>query len=426
MTPAVADQSLPRLLNGIGERQMVSLTGHLEVHGALPETRKRDAGQIIEVVRRAGLLGHGGAAFPTALKLRAVAARRGPKVVVANGTEGEPASKKDRVLLRETPHLVLDGAALAARAVGAREAIIAIAERDERSFSSLERALEARRAAGLRGEPRFRVFAAPDRYLSGQEAALVNLLNGGEALPTFGPRPSERGVGRRPTLVQNVETLAHMSLIARHGADWFRGLGTERDPGSALVTVSGAVARPGVYEIAHGTALADLLAGAGLNDDLRAVLVGGYSGSWLAAGEVAGVKLSSEHLARYDATLGAGVVVALASTACAVAETSRIADYFAAESSGQCGPCVNGLGAIADTVQQLASGTADRDAERRLARWTAELPRRGACAHPDGAARFVASALRVFGEEFRDHAGHGACERCAHAPVLPTPISAAY
>jgi NADH:ubiquinone oxidoreductase subunit F (NADH-binding) len=412
--------SLPRLLQGVGERQMSTLSEHLAVHGPLPEVRKRERDHLIELIERAGLTGHGGAAFPTARKLRAVAARRGSKIVVANGTEGEPASKKDRVLCREAPHLVLDGAALAAAAVGAREAIIAVCERDLRSYDRLSHALAERGPGGSR----FKIAATPYGYLSGQESALISLLNGGEAKPTFAARPSERGVNGRPTLVQNVETLAHIALIARHGSEWFRALGTERSPGSALVTISGAVARPGVYEVDHGTAIESLRTTAGLDAGLQGVLVGGYFGSWLAPSELPDARLSAEHLRPYGASLGAGVIVALGNQACAVSECRRVADFFAAESAGQCGPCVHGLGAIADTVQQLATGTADREAPLRLERWAAELPRRGACAHPDGASRFVASSLRVFEAEFRDHARHGACERCAAAPVLPTAAGA--
>jgi NADH:ubiquinone oxidoreductase subunit F (NADH-binding) len=407
---------LPRLLRGVGQAPMTALNNHLDVHGPLPDAHRGDRGRLIELIDRSGLTGYGGAAFPTARKLRAVASRRGAKVVVANGTEGEPASKKDRVLLREAPHMVLDGVAAVAQTVGARDAIIAICERDDRGFVALSEAL-AQRQLPVDVE----LFLAPESYLSGQESALVNLLNGGEAKPSFGARPYERGVARRPTVVQNVETLAHIALIARHGPDWFRAIGTPADPGSALVTVGGAVERPGVYEIAHGNGLAELLAQAGGERQLRAVLVGGYFGTWLAAAEFCDARLASEDLSQYGAALGAGVIFALGAKGCAVAETSRIADYFADESAGQCGPCVNGLGAIADTLQQVATGTADRDATRRLARWSSQLRRRGACAHPDGAARFVASSLRVFADEFHDHARHGACELCAGTPVLPVP-----
>ena len=412
---------LPRLLIGIGDRPITELEAHLDLYGPLPDPRKFSPAQLIELVEQAGLRGRGGASFPVATKLRAVAARRKPKVLVANGSEGEPASKKDRVLLRELPHLVLDGAAVAARAIGAGEAIIAVSESDNRGARSVARALRERRDARLPGEPRFALVAVPESFITGQESALVNALSGGEAKPSFGTRPFERGVRRRPTLMQNVETLAHVALIARHGAGWFRHLGTEGDPGSALITLSGAVASPGVYEIELGMELTELLDSAGVTDELAAVLIGGYFGSWLPASQAPELRLSPEHLAQHDASLGAGVIVALGGGACPVVETARIADYLAGQSAGQCGPCVNGLGAIADTVRQVASGTAIGGARQDLERWTSELPHRGACQYPDGAARFIASALHVFADAFRDHAQRGPCQRCSRIPVLPLP-----
>jgi NADH:ubiquinone oxidoreductase subunit F (NADH-binding) len=422
----VTDCRLPRLLSGVSDRPVTDFESHLALHGPLPELAKWAPGQIIDVIKQSGLRGRGGASFPVARKLTAVASRRGPRIVVANGTEGEPASKKDRVLLRELPHLVIDGAVIAAHAVGTGEAIIAVPEGHGRTARSLELALRQRTDAGRRGEPRFALVDVPERYLSGQESALVNFLSGGPARPTFRTRPFEHGVRRRPTLVQNVETLAHLALIARHGPTWFRQLGTAQDPGSTLVTLSGAVSSPGVYEIEHGMPLSTLLDSAGVSDDLNAVLIGGYFGSWLPATHIPRLLLSPRYLAEHGASLGAGVIVALGGSACPVAETMRIADYFAAQGAGQCAPCVNGLGAIADTVQQLATGTAPATAQSDLERWASELPGRGACQHPDGAARFLASALRVFADDFREHARRGRCERCSHAPVLPSPLASAH
>ena len=421
------DQLLPRLLAGVGEHAMEQLEQHLDVHGPPPDLRRWAPEHLIGLVESAGLRGHGGASFPVARKMRAVASRRGPAFVVANGSEGEPASKKDRALLREAPHLVLDGAAVAARSVRAREAIVAVSGQDQRTVRSLHVALCARAAAGLDGDPRFELFEIEPCYLAGQETALVAAVNGAAAKPTFAPpMPFERGVRGRPTLVQNVETLAHLALIARHGASWFRELGTSCDPGSALVTVSGAVAAPGVYEIEHGMPLSELLDVAGLTDRLAAVLAGGYFGTWLTPEVASEARLAGEHLSEYGATLGAGVIVALGADACPVAETARIADWFAAESAGQCGPCVNGLDAIAGTVHQLATGTAAPTAWGDLERWARDTRRRGACQHPDGAIRFVTSALRTFEPELRDHARRGPCERCANPPVLPAPIHARF
>jgi NADH:ubiquinone oxidoreductase subunit F (NADH-binding) len=415
------ERDLPRLLTGVGDHAL-DLSQHLDLHGAPPDLHRARPKQLLALTEASGLRGHGGAAFPMARKMRAVASRRGPAIVLANGAEGEPASKKDRVLLGRVPHLVLDGAAVAARATGAREAIIAVPARAERSLRSLKFALIERHEARLPGDPRFDLHPIEERYISGQETALVNAVNGGPGKPTFTPpRPFERGIRRRPTLVQNVETLAHLALIARHGAEWFRRLGTARDPGSALVTVSGAVAAPGVYEIEHGMPLAELLELAGASrTELRAILVGGYFGSWISAEDARHARLSGEHLAAYRASLGAGVILALDTGACPVAETSRVAAFLAGESAGQCGPCVHGLDSIAHTVHALATGTADAAAYGDLARWLRELPGRGACQHPDGAARLIASALRVFADEFHDHALRGPCSVCGARHVLPT------
>jgi NADH:ubiquinone oxidoreductase subunit F (NADH-binding) len=414
------EQLLPRLLAAVAE-QPASLDEHLELHGPPPDLRRADPRQLIAEVEASGLRGHGGAAFPVARKMRAVASRRGPAIVLANAAEGEPASKKDRVLISRLPHLVLDGAAVAARATGAREVILAVPARAQRSLRSLEFALIERHQARLPGEPRFELHPIHERYISGQETALVDAVNGGPGKPTFTPpRPFERGARRRPTLVQNVETLAHVALIARHGADWFRQLGTREHPGTALVTISGALSAPGVYEIEHGTLLADLLELAGAAGGLRAILLGGYFGSWIDAADAPYARLANEHLAGYGATLGAGVIVALGRDACPVAETSRVADFLAGESAGQCGPCVHGLDSIAYTVHALATGTAGPGAQADLDRWLRELPRRGACQHPDGAVRFIESALRVFAQEFYEHAEHGPCPACSRRSVLPT------
>jgi NADH:ubiquinone oxidoreductase subunit F (NADH-binding) len=417
---------LPRLLRGVGAEPTATLQSHLGLHGRAPDLRRSAPSQLIDEVEASGLRGRGGAAFPVAVKLRATAGRRGHKLVLANAAEGEPASKKDRALLRELPHLVLDGVAFAATAVGAREAIIAIPESDQGSIQSMERALDERRAAGLPGDPSLTLFLTPKRYIVGQETALINLINTGDARPAFGTRPFERGVRHQPTLVQNVETLAHMALIGRHGARWFRELGTPEDTGSALITVSGALEAPGVYEIEQGTPLLDVLETAGAESRLAAVLVGGYFGAWIEGDEAPRVLLSRAELAPYGASLGAGIIIALSQDSCGVAETARVAAYLAGEGAGQCGPCVNGLGAIADTLQRLATGTADPGAGRDLERWCQELPRRGACAHPDGAVRFVSSALRVFGAEFDDHARRGRCARCGATPVLPVPVREPY
>jgi len=418
---------LPRLLAGIPAHGPMNLEDHLVVHGPAPASARRRGRRgespLIEQIAQAGLRGHGGAGFPTATKLRAVADSRGRAIVVVNAAEGEPASLKDRTLMHALPHLVLDGAQLAADAVGADELIVCVCESAPASIDSVAQAISERgHLSG--GTARTHIAAVPGHYVAGQESALVNHLNGGPAIPTFTPpMVFQQGVRRRPTLVANAETLAHLALIARHGPEWFRQLGTPSQPGSALVTLSGVVAHPGVYEIEHGASLVSLIeAAGGALGDPRALLVGGYGGSWIAGQFLRGVALSDEHLAPHAASLGAGVVALLSEDACPVAETARVTRWLSEQSAGQCGPCVHGLDSIASSVQEIASGLAQANATQRIARLAALVRRRGACGHPDGTARFVTSALDAFAPELADHARHGPCEDCARPAQLPLPV----
>lgn len=410
---------LPRLLAGVTSADApATLDEHRSVYGRLPSPGAVDLPALVEA---SGLLGRGGAGFPTATKLRAVAARRGRPVVVANGTEGEPISGKDKVLLRYLPHLVLDGAAAAAQALGAREAIVAVSRTDREGLDALSAAI-AERGAGLDKRVRLRAVAVPDGFVAGEETALVQFLNRGVAKPTFTPPlPFERGVGKAPTLVQNVETLAQLALIARFGPVWFREVGTADEPGSVLVTISGAVAEPGVYEVALGTPLRELVALAGgVTEHVRAFLVGGFFGSWLGEREAADASLLEADLRTRGGRLGARAIVVLPTSACGICETAAAMRYLADSRAGQCGPCVYGLDAIARSLQRLAAR--DRlDERKQLARWIAQVRGRGACRHPDGAAAFTTSALRVFAHEAERHL-RGRCE--AKRRVLPTPAVA--
>jgi NADH:ubiquinone oxidoreductase subunit F (NADH-binding) len=411
----------------------MGLAQHLAIHGPAPvanERRRRrgrnHANALIEEIERSGLLGRGGAAFPTAAKMRAVAGRGRHTIVVANAAEGEPASLKDRMLLETLPHLVLDGGILAGQAIGAEELILCVCESAVASFESLARAIEEHSTSRASGpSPRLHLTTVPRGYVTGQESALVNHLSGGPAKPTFTPPlPFEAGVRRRPTLVDNVETLAHIALIARHGADWFRRLGTPAQPGSTLVTLSGPVSHPGVYEIEHGASLASLIdAGGGTTARVRAALLGGYGGAWVDGEHIGDLMLSNEHLAPYGASLGAGVVLLLSEHACPVAETTRVARWLAQESAGQCGPCVHGLDALAATVQEIAGGVAAADTAQRIARLASLTRGRGACRHPDGAVQFILSALQTFAPELADHAAHGRCDACARPAELPLPVA---
>jgi NADH:ubiquinone oxidoreductase subunit F (NADH-binding) len=373
---------------------------------------------MVDEIERSGLRGRGGGSFPTFRKWRGVAdaARTRPAVVVVNASEGEPLSAKDRTLLLYRPHLVLDGAVVAAETVGAEEVVVYLNRASPDAVRVVRRALRERRRAGV-DRVRVRIVVTAHRYIAGESSSVVRRISGGPSKPQFAPpHPSARGVNGRPTLVQNAETLAHVALVARFGPSWFRERGTDEIPGTALVTLTGNVAWPGVYEIDIGSTLAGVLGtGGGVVAPPGGALVGGYFGSWLGPDDLDDVRLGTDHLA-----LGCGVVGVLDDQSCGIAEAARIVTYLAKESAGQCGPCVYGLRAIAETMTRVAASKADRGDLVRLDRWTAMVGGRGGCRHPDGAIKNLTSALEAFADDLDGHLQGRQCPGWRQAS-LPAP-----
>ena len=403
--------SVPRLLATAGDP---SFEGHFRTWGQMPG----GGPSLIDEIERAGLRGRGGATFPTYRKLAAVSAGRRP-IVVANGTEGEPASIKDKALMVSAPHLVLDGVSIAADTIGAGEAVVCVDRSDAASIRALTRAL-SERASLSADQVSIRLEAAPSRYVTGEESALVHWLNGGDAKPTFvPPRPFERGVRGRPTLVNNVETLAHLALVARYGAGWFRSLGTQDDPGTVLVSVVGDVGNPGAYEFAFGTPVEEVFRAAGTGSSAQSVLAGGYAGTWLPGSTASKLTLDRASFASAGAVIGCGSIIVLSEGSCGLAATAQIVRWMAGQSAGQCGPCVNGLPAIANAVDALVAGDHRRRWHQQLLVWLDMAEGRGACHHPDGTVRMVRSALKIFAREIDNHRRHGPCKPGPRVVALP-------
>ncbi|WFB10929.1 ferredoxin [Streptomyces sp. LX-29] len=400
--PTLACVGPPRLLAGLDEVARLDRVAHLTVHGALPELR---ADELVELAENIDLRGRGGAGFPFARKLRAVTAsarrRDGRTAVVVNGSEGEPSCLKDTALWLHTPHLVLDGAQLAAEALGAEEVAVGVTRPDvERS---IREAIAQRAPSG--GCP-MRVTLLPERFVTGEGTALTSGLNRGPALPSGRKvRSSDSGLSSLPTLLSNTETFAQLAVAARLGALPYREAGLPTEPGTLLLTVAGRQ----VVETPTGVPLTYVLQLSG-TDAGQGVLVGGYHGRWLGPEAARAATVSRASLSAYDAVLGAGAVLPLPHDTCPAGETLQVARWMAAESAGQCGPCVLGLPAMADALARVVYG-GGRTAFEALHGRVRAVRGRGACSHPDGTSSFVASALAAFPEEFEEHAFGSGCGR---------------
>ena len=376
-----------------------------------------------DTVRASGLLGRGGAGFPMATKLDLAAASPGTPIVVVNASEGEPASRKDHTLLELRPHLILDGAHVAATAVGADEIVVYSHHANWRANAALLRALGERRDAGRANLP-VRVINAPDRYVAGETSAVVSYLSGNGALPRRGAQPAAKvGIAGRPTVVNNAETFAHLALIARFGPAWFSQAGTPEAPGSTLITLAGSVAVPGlVVEIVGPVTIGHVLESmGGLDAAPRAVLLGGYGGTWITGEAAWCTPLERHHLGARGLSLGCGLLAVLDDDACGLVETARLLRWLAGQSSGQCGPCVFGLPALAELVDDIAAGTSRRADLRRLREHAASVRGRGACGHPTGAVNLVESALETFTPELAMHLRGEVCDPSGGPAPFPLP-----
>lgn len=418
-TTVAAPTNLPWILAGPAHSGPESLAGHLERLGPRPV----GSAATIVALAESGLRGRGGAHFPAAQKWEAVKHKSsGHAVVLVNGAEGEPASRKDQTLMSLRPHLVLDGALIAAEAVGASEVILYIGRPFSHANAAVQAALKERRRARDVAMP-IRVVAAPHRYVAGEASAAVHRINGGDAKPTaMPPRPFQRGVKGQPTLVQNVETLALSALIARFGSSWFRSRGTRSAPGAMLLTVGGHGVRDDVYEVEQGSRLGNVVRMAeGEIERTSALLVGGYFGSWVSGERAESLILDAEALADEGIRLGCGVIYVLPPGACGVVETARILRFLARESAKQCGPCIYGLEALATVMAKIAAGRARALDHVSVRRWADQLAHgRGACRHPDGAVGLLQSAMKVFAADFEQHRS-GLCSATRMNAGLPIP-----
>ncbi|MDJ0466830.1 NADH-quinone oxidoreductase subunit NuoF family protein [Streptomyces sp. H27-C3] len=418
--PEVRVVGLPQLTTGFDLVERLDLGMHLKVHGPLePMSGER----LAELADAISLRGRGGAGFPFGKKLRAVAQasiRRGVRpVVVINGSEGEPACRKDTVMLNRAPHLVLDGALLAAEALGARTLVVAVTRNS--TEASIRAAFAERGLSDRRGQQlRARIVRTPERMVSGEASALIRAANGGPALPPGRrERAAETGVGGAPTLLSNTETYAQLAVAARIGARRYCHTGLESEPGTVMLTISGAVSRPMVVEVPTGVPLRYVLQLAGAPPLPQGVLTGGYHGNWIDAVAAHDAVISRESLASFGGALGAGAILPIGPETCPLGESLRVANWLAAETAGQCGPCRLGLPAAAGGLSDVLNGGGQAALEA-LRQVTQAVKGRGACKHPDGSVRFFMSTLSAFTDDLAAHVLGNGCGR-ETTGVLPLP-----
>ena len=340
------------------------------------------------------LRGRGGAGFPAAIKLATAHHRKA--LVVVNASEGEPASRKDAALMALAPHVVLDGAVAVAHALKTREVHIVVPSELPSIGFGIEKALTERADAGER--IKWQIHDAAPRFVAGEASAVLELLAGRENLPVTTWRPQAiSGYKKRPTLLSNAETFAHLGHLARVGAHGYAAFGTAAEAGTTLLTLRGDGWDPVVREVAYGTLLSEVLTESEMGQPL---LLGGYHGTWLKPAQMRGLAVSRIDIAAAGATLGAGVMLPLSQGWCPLVRTEALVDYLAGQSAKRCGPCFNALPALAEALRDLVHRGGP---VRQVEELCGIVVKRGACAHPDGTARLVTSMLKRFPEEVDLH-----------------------
>src|SRR6202522_311575 len=385
--PAIMRIGAARMTAGLDRMGRLDLVAHTEIFGPLP---RMSAQQLLELTAQVDLRGQGGAAFPFARKLKAVvdAAKKAgePPIVVVNGTEGEPGSYKDKMLMIRSPYLILSGAALVAEALDTEEIIVGVTG-NELANRSIEAAIAAE--PGLRRL--VRVVQLPERFISGESGALVRGINGKKPVPPGRKTlASDRGVADLPTLLSNASTFAQLAVLALLGPERFAAVGVPEEPGTVLLSVSGSAKHPAVVECPTGLPLGAVLdvcqapAGDG-------VLVGGYHGMWLDAETAYQVPIGREGLPSAGGTFGSGIVLPLGDGTCPLGEGSRIANYLAGGAAGPWGPCKLGLPTIARALAAIVDGSGGIEALDLARRAATTVNGRGACSHPAGPPPFLLS-----------------------------------
>ncbi|MEW6611109.1 NADH-quinone oxidoreductase subunit NuoF [Thermithiobacillus tepidarius DSM 3134] len=377
---------------------------------------------IINEVKKSALRGRGGAGFPTGLKWSFMPKGVGhPKYLLCNADEGEPGTCKDRDIMRYDPHRLIEGMAIAAYAIGANVGYIYIRGEFYEPWERVQNAIDEAYAAGFLGKNilgsdlSFDLYThrGAGAYICGEETALIESLEGKKGQPRFKPPfPASYGLYGRPTTVNNVETLASVPDIIRHGGEWFLNLGKPNNGGTKLFSVTGHVNKPGNFEVPMGTPFRELLAMAGGVRDgrkLKAVIPGGSSTPMVPGEVMMEVNMDYDSISKAGSMLGAGSVIVMDETTCIVQAAERMARFYYDESCGQCTPCREGTGWLYRILRRIESGQGTEADLELLLNLGNNIEGRTICALGDAAVAPVASSIKHFRAEYEHHIKHGRC-----------------
>jgi len=400
--------------------------GYKSAEKALSMSPEKVAQEVLD----AGLRGRGGAGFPAGRKWMFMPKDNRPKYLCVNADEGEPGTFKDREIMRNDPHMLIEGIIIASWAMGANNAYVYIRGEFREPAEILEKAIEEAYQKGFLGQRIFGkdfnlnawVHRGAGAYICGEETSLIESLEGKRGQPRIRPPfPPQRGVFDMPTTVNNVETIASVPFIIREGASAYRRFGTEKSPGTKLFCISGHISKPGVYELPLGYPLMKLInevAGGVINGlKLKAVIPGGSSTPILKAEECQGVNLDYESLAQAGSMLGSGAVIVIAEGTCMVKLLEILTHFYAHESCGQCTPCREGTGWAHQIAKRIYQGKAELKDIDVLYSLGENMLGRTICPLADAASCPIMNFTKKFREEFEAHIKHRGCPQGKPFPV---------
>lgn len=389
---------------------------------SLQKALERTQGEIIDEVKKAKLRGRGGAAFPTAIKWTfASADPKFPKYILCNADEGEPGTFKDRYILERNPHLLIEGIIISGYAIGAESGYIYLRGEYPKAKKILERAIEQAYANGFLGEDILRkgvqfhlaVYQGAGAYICGEETALMESLEGDRGSPRIKPPfPVNVGVWKKPTIINNVETLSNIPYIIKIGGESYAKIGSAGSPGPKLYCVSGHVEKPGVYELPMGTSLREIIYthGGGIRGGkkLKAVIPGGISTSVLPSDRI-DCPMDFDSMPKHESMLGSGGVIVMDESTCLVRVCYRSLRFFEHESCGKCTPCREGTGWLRNILERIENGEGNEDDIDLMLSVADHIVGKTFCPLGDRAASVVQSFIKEFRSEFEEHIKGATC-----------------